>query len=66
MAEKWITTGEAAELTDYEPEYLRRLLRNKKIQGKKFGPVWQINRDSLLSYLQSSQISDDKRRGPKP
>ena len=65
MAEKWITTEEAADLTGYDPEYVRRLLRNGKVQAKKFGPVWQVNRDSLQSYLRRSQHSDDKRRGPK-
>jgi excisionase family DNA binding protein len=66
MTEKWITTDEAAELTGYDVEYVRRLLRKGKVQSKKFGAVWQVDRDSLLSYLRDSQNSDDKRRGPKP
>ena len=65
MAKKWITTDEAVDLTGYNLEYLRRLARTGKVKAKLLGRVWQIDRDSLLSYLDSSQHSDDKRFGPK-
>ena len=64
MAE-WITTNEAAKLSGYHPEYLRELIRTNKINGRKFGIVWQIDKQSLLTYLKASAESDDKRRGPK-
>jgi excisionase family DNA binding protein len=65
MAEDWITTAEAAELSGYHPVYLRELIRQGKIQGRKFGIVWQISRQSLTIYLKEAQESTDKRRGPK-
>lgn len=66
MAEtEWITTKEAAEISGYHPVYLRELIRDGKVHGQKFGIVWQVNKQSLLSYLQQAQKSDDKRRGPK-
>jgi excisionase family DNA binding protein len=61
----WITTAEAAELSGYDREYIRRLVRHKKVQARKFGTIWQIDRDSLLAYLQDSFHSTDERRGPK-
>jgi excisionase family DNA binding protein len=45
----WITTTEAVSLTRYNSEYIRRLVRTKKIAARKFGTIWQINRKSLLA-----------------
>ena len=62
----WITTHEAAEITDYDREYIRRLVRSKKIEARKFGTVWQVSRQSLMDYYKDSRKSSDGRRGPKP
>ncbi len=65
MTQDWITTKEAAKVSDYHPEHIRELLREGKVQGKKFGPIWQVSKTSLLDYL----IKMEKlgtRRGPKP
>ncbi|MCI0563795.1 MAG: helix-turn-helix domain-containing protein [Nitrososphaera sp.] len=66
VPEDWITTNEAAELSGYNLVHLRRLIREKKIVARKFGPVWQVKRQSLLDYLEEAKQSSDKRRGPKP
>lgn len=65
MADDWITTREATKLSGYHPEYIRELIRTSKIQGRKFGIVWQIDKQSLMTYLQANTNSEDKRRGPK-
>ena len=65
MADEWITSAEAAELSGYHPEHLRRLVREGRIKARKFGIVWQIDRKSLLAYLEEAEKSDDRRRGPK-
>ena len=65
MSVEWITSKEAAEISGYHPEYLRELIRTEKINGRKFGIVWQIDKQSLLDYLQASNESEDQRRGPK-
>jgi excisionase family DNA binding protein len=65
MADDWITTREAVELSGYHPYHLRRLIREGKINSRKFGTIWQVSRESLLKYLQEAQKSSDKRRGPK-
>jgi len=61
----WITTQEAAELSGYHVNYLRWLIKQGKIVARKFGPVWQVSRDSLQTYLKAAEQSDDKRRGPQ-
>ena len=64
MTETWITTAEAAELTGYHPDYLRRLIRGGEVRGQKFGPVWQVDRSSLLAYVKRAGELGEK-RGPK-
>ncbi len=46
----WITTKEAAELTRYSVEYVRRLVRQEKVVAKKWLRDWVIDRQSLLEY----------------
>jgi excisionase family DNA binding protein len=57
--EDWITTEEAARVTGYDVQHIRRLLREKNVEGKKWGRVWMVNQKSLLDYL------TDLGRGPK-
>ena len=63
--DEWLTVNEAAELSGYNPEYLRRLMRDHKIKFRKFSFIYQVNRDSLLEYLKKADISKDKRYSPK-
>jgi excisionase family DNA binding protein len=65
MAEDWMTTAEAAEVSGYHPVYLRELIRDGKIHGRKWGAAWQVSRESLLIYLREATSDKDKRRGPK-
>ena len=61
----WITTQEAAELSGYHPDHLRRLIRAGDIEGRKVSIVWLIKQQSLLQYIDRAERSGDKRRGPK-
>lgn len=65
MSKEWITTQEAAKLSGYHPEHLRRLIRQEKIDAQKFGIVWQIDKQSLLDYLATAADSEDGRWGAK-
>jgi excisionase family DNA binding protein len=65
MAEEWLTTEQAAELSGYHTEYIRQIIKAGKIQAKKFGPVWQVDKQSLLAYLKEAREKGDKRWGPK-
>lgn len=62
--EEWLTIYQAADLAKYDPNHLRKLVRAKKIQARKWGYTWQVSRDSLLAYLQESERRGEK-RGPK-
>ncbi|MGB3715832.1 MAG: helix-turn-helix domain-containing protein [Candidatus Promineifilaceae bacterium] len=65
MAEEWLTTEEAAEFSGYHVIRLRRLTRAGKLYGRKFSPVWQVIRQSLVEYIEAARESGDKKWGPK-
>lgn len=58
---EWLTVQEASELSGYNPEHITRLIRQGKIEARKFSIVWQVNRDSLLAYQSKAQQLGDKR-----
>ena len=62
--EEWLTTYEAARLANYDPDYIRKLVRAKKIKARKWGQAWQVHRDSLLEYVEKAEAKGNK-RGPK-
>lgn len=63
--DEWITVQEAADLSGYHPEYLRLLIREGKLDARKFGSVWAINKKGLLSYRMIAEKSYDGRQGPR-
>lgn len=63
--EEWLTTFEAARLSGYELDYIRKLIRAKLIIGRKWGQSWQVNRRSLTEFL-SQRVTQGKKRGRKP
>ena len=48
----WITAEEAAELSGYHVNYIRRLMRQHKVNGRKAGLMWWVGRDSMRAYLE--------------
>ena len=65
MVEQWLTIHEAAEISGYHPEHIRELLRDGKIKKtRKYGPLWQVDRLSLLAYVKEAEKLG-KKRGPK-
>lgn len=62
---EWLTVNEAAKLSGYHPESIRELIRQGKIKARKFSIVYQVNRESLLSFMKKAQAMGEK-RGRKP
>jgi excisionase family DNA binding protein len=64
MAE-WISVKEAAKISGYHEEHVRRIIRNRKITARKFANVaWQIDKNSLLDYMETT-LKKGRKRGPK-
>lgn len=59
------TVDEACEKTGYSVQYLRRLIRLKKIKAEKFGQLYLIHAESLNNYIHEMKEADDARGGPR-
>lgn len=60
----YITTEEAAEQSGYHVNYIRRLMRQGKITGRKAGLMWWVERESLRAYLAKVEEAGLRRFGP--
>ena len=60
-----ITVQTAAEISGYNIQYLRRLLRTGKLDAVKIGQLWLIQLTSLETYLLHNTITGDHRYGPR-
>ena len=56
---EWITTKEAAELTGYSAAYFRQLIAKGKLEGRKIGRDWLLEKSEVLKYAREM-----KRLGP--
>jgi excisionase family DNA binding protein len=65
LVEKFITVKAAAEVSGYNIQYLRRLLRGEKLDSVKVGQLWLIKLASFEAFLNRTSISIDSRCGPK-
>jgi excisionase family DNA binding protein len=63
--EEWLTTFEASRISNYELDYIRKLIRAGKIKGRKWGQSWQVSRQSLQEFLEERE-SQGMKRGRKP
>ena len=57
----YITADEAAEISGYDVQHVRRLMRAQKIKGRKAGLVWLIERESLHAYLAKVEALGSKK-----
>ena len=60
-----ITVQAAAEVTGYNIQYLRRLLRSSALKGVKIGQMWLIDMDAMEAYLKRVKTTSDRRCGPR-
>lgn len=63
ILENCISVKDAAEYSGYNEQYLRRLLRSKKLIGLKVGQLWLIEVESLEGYMDKIYHSRDNRFG---
>jgi DNA (cytosine-5)-methyltransferase 1 len=59
-----ISVKNAASHSGYSPQYLRRLLREKRLVGLKVGQLWLIDKKDFDDYLESTRTAHDRRFGP--
>jgi len=61
LFDEWITTTEAARISGYHIEHIRRLIRGGHINARKWGKEWMVDKLSLFDYLKK-----EIKPGPKP
>jgi|GEM_PF-2005331 len=61
----YITVRTAADMSGYNQQYLRRLLRENILKSKRLGQLWLIERNGFVEYLNHAKQSNDKRYGPQ-
>jgi excisionase family DNA binding protein len=65
IIQKHLTVQNAAEVTGYNIQYLRRMLRSGALEGRKIGQMWLIEVDALEEYLKHVETTSDRRCGPR-
>ena len=65
LGEGLLTVKEASEMTGYNIEYLRRLIRKGEIDAYKVGTVYVIYADSLDRYVKRMRASTHHKAGPR-
>jgi len=60
-----ISVQVAASYSGYSLQYVRRLLRNGKVEGTKIGQLWLVDKGALDIYVEQAQDATDQRFGPK-
>jgi excisionase family DNA binding protein len=62
---EWITTAEAAEMTGYHVKYVRRLVREGKIEGAKRGRDWWVDKASVEKYIDQMKKLGTSKHDPR-
>lgn len=60
---EWISVKQASDLSGYDIEYLRQMIRKKRIRAEKFPGMreWLVDKASLQAYVrQMKQLGTDK------
>ncbi len=55
-----LPTSEACKITGFSSAYIQRLLRDKRLEGVKLGPIWLVYEDSLTAF-----VAQPRKKGPK-
>ena len=61
---EYVSVEEAAEISGYSQQYIRRLLRQRRIQAVKKGYMWWVDLDSLKAYKQEMDSLGSEKFSP--
>jgi len=61
---EYISVRTAIEISGYNQQYLRHLLRGNIYQSKKKGQLWLTQRHNCIDFLKKADQVKDKRFGP--
>ena len=61
---EWITTAEAADLTGYHVKYVRRLVKEGRIAGRKRGRDWWVDKASVRACTSETKRLRSSKHDP--
>lgn len=56
----YLTIEEASELLRIHPDTVRRLIREKRLPGRKLGREWRISREVLDKFMKEEDHKEDE------
>jgi len=62
---EYLTVRSAAEISGYNQQYIRRLLRKGVFRTIKIGQFWLIDHSVFVNYMSEATQAKDKRFGPQ-
>ena len=65
---EFMTTQEAAEALGFHVKSIPKMLRDKILEGERFGKSWLVSRKSVEEYLKKTKgmsKTDPRRKAPK-
>lgn len=64
IAEGWVNTTTAAEITGFSTVYIRILAHRERIEARKVGRDWLIDRASLLAFKAEMDRLGNEKHNP--
>ncbi|NLF01507.1 MAG: excisionase family DNA-binding protein [Anaerolineales bacterium] len=64
VAEGWLTTDEAGALTGYGAPYVRQLIGHGRVQARRVGRIWLVDRASLLAHRAEMEALGRRKHNP--
>lgn len=62
---EYVSVEEAAQITGYSEQYVRRLLRQKRVNAVKKGPMYWIELESLKEYKREMDVLGREKHDPR-
>jgi excisionase family DNA binding protein len=62
---EYVSVEEAAQITGYSEQYIRRLLRKQRVNAVKKGPMYWIELESLKAYKREMDVLGREKYDPR-
>jgi len=64
IAQGWVNTREAADITGHSVAYVRQMIRRERIEAQKVGRDWLVSLSSLLAYKRTMESLGSGKHNP--
>lgn len=64
VRENEITVKEAAAILNRSNSWVHSLIQRKKVEARKFGPIWLVDKASLEAYIEAREVDGECSSSP--